>query len=64
MIYGYTRVSTEEQADGTSLATQRTMIQGVDGALKLELVQRPGKKPQPIAEFLRGFDFSAGNPLM
>jgi len=35
MIYGYTRVSTEEQADGTSLATQRTMIQGVALASQL-----------------------------
>lgn len=48
----------------TEISPDGTMIQGVDGALKLELVQRPGKKPQPIAEFLRGFDFSAGNPLM
>ena len=28
-IYGYTRVSTDEQGDGTSLDTQRTMITGV-----------------------------------
>ena len=29
MIYGYTRVSTEEQADGTSLGTQQRQITGV-----------------------------------
>jgi DNA invertase Pin-like site-specific DNA recombinase len=29
MIYGYTRVSTEEQADGTSLDTQQRQITGV-----------------------------------
>jgi len=46
MIYGYTRVSTEEQAEGTSLATQQSMIQGVALANQLPtditFLQDPG----------------------
>ena len=36
MIYGYTRVSTEEQADGTSLDTQQRQITGVAMANDLD----------------------------
>ena len=38
MIYGYTRVSTDEQAGGTSLDTQKRQIAGVAMAADLSSV--------------------------
>ncbi len=34
-----------------------------DGAVQLSWVQRPGKKPMPVSEFLRGFTIAKGTRL-
>ena len=35
-----------------------------DGVLKLEIVQRPGKKPMGTVEFLNGYDVPSGTVLV
>ena len=53
---------TPEAAPGT-LLDDRLTIACADGAVRLTLVQRPGKAPVDGAAFLRGFALPAGTLL-
>lgn len=59
-VIGHTKV---ELKPGTVLDDKLTVLCGLGTTLRLEELQRPGKKPVSASDFLRGFDIPEGSEL-